>query len=129
MSPGDRRIDNTGMASKLALAIRHVDFEDCGTLAEVLHARGFALRYVDVYRHDLTAVDSYEWGGCVLAFQCHPEARGADIESWLVGHAVEIAATPAADVSQLRADRARLGPALARCARTAFGRWLSSHGL
>jgi GMP synthase (glutamine-hydrolysing) len=237
------------MAARLALALRHVEFEDCGTLAPVLLERGFALRYVDVAREDLSAVDSvapdlliglggpvsvyqaseypwiagelrllerrvraakpvlgiclgsqmlarvlgarvfaapvkelgwkpleltregessavgtlgardtsmlhwhgdtfdlpagarllastaqvrhqiYEWGGHVLAFQCHPEARAADIESWLIGHAAEIAATPGAEVGRLRADTARFGPALARCARAAFERWLTAVGL
>ncbi len=234
---------------RLALAIRHVEFEDCGTLAEALRERGFLIQYVDVGRADLRAIDPlapdlliglgapvavyeakqypwiaaelklferrlaaskptlgfclgaqmlahalgarvfpgahkelgwkplaltaegersvvspldgkrtsmlhwhgdtfdlpagarllastaevphqiYDWGGCVLAFQCHPEARAADIESWLIGHASEIASTPGADVEQLRRDTARLGPTLAVCARAVFDGWLGSVGL
>ncbi len=237
------------MPKKLALAIRHVEFEDCGTLAEVLSDRGFLIRYVDVARTDLRAIDSvapdlliglgapvgvydarlypwiaeelrlferrlsaakpilgfclgaqmlahalgarvypgpvkelgwrplrltpegersvvspldgkrtsmlhwhgdtfdlpsgatllastaevshqiYEWGGCVLAFQCHPEARAADIESWLIGHACEIASTAGADLQQLRRDTAAFGPTLAECARSTFERWLAAEGL
>jgi GMP synthase (glutamine-hydrolysing) len=237
------------MASKLALAIRHVEFEDCGTLAEVLRDRGFTIRYVDVGRADLHAIDPiapellvglgapvgvydtqlypwiteelriferrlaaakptlgfclgaqmlaralgarvypgpvkelgwkplrltpegersavasldgkltsmlhwhgdtfdlppgarllastaevshqiYDWGGCVLAFQCHPEVRAADIESWLIGHACEIASTTGVDVEQLRRDTAKHGPALARHARLTFESWLASVGL
>ncbi len=237
------------MSGKLALAIRHVEFEDCGTLTEVLSDRGFLIRYVDVARADLRTIDPiapdlliglgapvgvydtklypwiteelrllerrlaaakpilgfclgaqmlahalgarvypgpvkelgwkplrltaegersvvnsldekrtsmlhwhgdtfdlpsgatllastrevshqiYEWGGSVLAFQCHPEARAADIESWLIGHACEIASTAGADVEQLRRDTAAFGPTLARCARSTFERWLASVGL
>lgn len=237
------------MASRLALAIRHVEFEDCGTLAEVLRDRGFAIRYVDVGRDDLRTVDPvapelliglgapvgvydtqlypwiseelrlferrlaaakptlgfclgaqmlaralgarvypgpakelgwkplrltsdgersviapldgkltsmlhwhgdtfdlppgarllastaevahqiYDWGGCVLAFQCHPEIRAAGIESWLIGHACEIASTSGVDVEQLRRDTAKHGPALARHARLTFESWLASVGL
>ncbi len=237
------------MPEKLALAIRHVDFEDCGTLADVLRQRGFLLRYVDVSRADLGAIDSvtpdlliglgapvgvydtrlypwiadelrlferrlaaakpilgfclgaqmlahalgarvypgpvkelgwkplrltpqgeqsvvaplagsatsmlhwhgdtfdlpsgarllastaevphqvYDWGGCVLAFQCHPEIRAADIESWLIGHACEIASTAGVDAAQLRRDTARLAPALAGRARMTFESWLASVGL
>lgn len=233
---------------KLALAIRHVEFEDCGTLGEALQRRGFVLRYLDVGRIDLRSVDPvapaliiglggpvsvydeqyypwiteelklferrlaarrptlgfclgaqmlarvlgarvypgikelgwkplqltaageqsviaplagsstsmlhwhgdtfdlpagatllastaevahqiYEWGGCALAFQCHPEIRAPDIESWLIGHACEIVATPGADVRQLRRDSALLGPVLAQRARSVFERWLTSVGL
>ncbi len=237
------------MASKLAVAIRHVDFEDCGTLAEVLRDRDFTIRYVNVGRADLRAVDPiapelliglgapvgvydtqlypwiadelriferrlaaakptlgfclgaqmlahalgarvypgpvkelgwkplrltpegelsavaslggkltsmlhwhgdtfdlppgarllastaevphqiYDWGECVLAFQCHPEVRAADIESWLIGHACEIASTSGVGVEQLRRDTAKHGPALARHARLTFESWLTSVGL
>lgn len=237
------------MSEKLALAIRHVHFEDCGTLSEVLRDRGFRLRYVDVSRADLRAIDPvapdlliglggpigvydsklypwitdelglferrlaaakptlgfclgaqmlaralgarvyparvkelgwkplqltpageqsavaplaggatsmlhwhgdtfdlpsgatllastadiphqiYDWGGCVLAFQCHPEIRAADIESWLIGHACEIASTARVDAALLRRDTARLAPSLAAHARSTFESWLASVGL
>ena len=236
-------------AKKLALALRHVHFEDCGTLAEVLTDRFFDIRYVDVGREDLNNLDTlrpdlviglggpvsvydaqhypwitaelncferrlgagkptlgiclgaqilaqvlgarvfpgpvkelgwkplrltpqgrrsvvsrldseftsmlhwhgdtfdlppratllastdevphqvYEWGGCALAFQCHPDFRSGDIESWLIGHACEIASTPGASVERLRQDSAALGPDLAGCARAMFDSWLSTVGL
>ncbi len=236
-------------ARKLALAIRHVHFEDCGTLAEAVAARGFEIRYVNPAHDDLRALDAgspdllvglggpvsvydarrypwiddelhlferrlaaerpvlgiclgaqmlahvlgarvfpgavkelgwkplrltaegrrsavsalapestsmlhwhgdtfdlperatllastdevphqiYEWGRSVLAFQCHPEARAGDIESWLIGHACEIAATAGASVEGLRSETARLGPALSGCARRMFDDWLSAVGL
>lgn len=45
------------MSQRLALAIRHVVFEDCGTLEKVLIKRGFAIRYVDPAREDLESID------------------------------------------------------------------------
>jgi GMP synthase (glutamine-hydrolysing) len=235
--------------NKLALAIRHVHFENCGTLEEVLRERGFAVRYVEAGRESLRELDLpaaqlvvslggpvsvyddsrypwirdelnclersiaqrkptlgiclgaqmlahvlgarvypgpckelgwkpllltehgkrssiaplapdatsllhwhgdtfdlpaqgtllastpevpqqiFEWGGHVIGFQCHPEVRAADIESWLIGHAFEIGATADVDVNELRRDTARLGPTLERQARRAFSDWLLAVGL
>lgn len=42
---------------KLALAVRHVHFEDCGSLTEVLLERNFAIRYLEAGRHPLADVD------------------------------------------------------------------------
>lgn len=64
-----------------------------------------------------------------LALQFHAEAGAAGIEPWLVGHAVEIAATAGVDVPGLRADTARHGPALARAARAMFQGWLDQVGV
>jgi GMP synthase (glutamine-hydrolysing) len=41
---------------KQALALRHVDFEDLGTLAGVLEQRGYHIRYADPAREDLAAL-------------------------------------------------------------------------
>ena len=237
------------VATRLALAIRHVHFEDCGTLTDVLTTRGFSIRYVDVGRDDMRGLDAtdadlviglgapvsvydephypwishelhlferrllagkptlgicfgaqmlarvlgarvfpspvkelgwkvlrlteegqrsvvnplaaehtsmlhwhgdtfdlparatllastdavphqiYEWGGCVLALQCHAEFRSDDIESWLIGHACEVDSTPGVSVQRLRHDTAALGPALAGCARLVFDHWLTAVGL
>jgi GMP synthase (glutamine-hydrolysing) len=51
---------------RLAWAIRHVHFEDCGTLTDALLERNFAIRYIDVGHHvlqDLDVADSgkYPW--------------------------------------------------------------------
>jgi len=233
---------------RLALAIRHVHFEDCGTLGAVLRTRGFEIRYIEPWHEDLDRLDSatpdlviglggpvsvyeedrypwiagelrllerrlrarrpilgiclgaqmlarvmgakvfpgpkelgwaplqltpagresviaplgaqntsmlhwhgdtydlpsgaqllastaqvahqvYSWERFVLAFQCHPEVRHEDIESWLVGHACEIAATSGVSVERLRADTRRLGPTLAEHAKRVFTDWLASVGL
>ncbi|GGD39445.1 glutamine amidotransferase-related protein [Pseudoxanthomonas indica] len=41
---------------KQALALRHVDFEDLGTLAGVLEQRGYHIRHADPARDDLSAL-------------------------------------------------------------------------
>jgi GMP synthase (glutamine-hydrolysing) len=234
--------------ARIALAIRHIHFEDCGTLAGILQERGFEIRYVEAVRDRLRDVDVttpelvvglggpvsvyeahrypwitdelrlyerrlatrrpvlglclgaqmlahvlgarvfpgpkelgwsplqltregetsvaaplgadatsmlhwhgdtfdlpskatllasteqvahqvFSWERFVLAFQCHPEIRHEDIESWLIGHACEIAATGSASVEQLRKDTQYYGPTLAACARLAFTGWLESVGL
>jgi GMP synthase (glutamine-hydrolysing) len=71
----------------------------------------------------------FGWGDHVIGFQCHPEFRASDIESWLIGHAFEIAGTDGGDVERLRRDTARFAPALVRQARGAFGDWLTAAGL
>jgi len=43
---------------KTAVAIRHVHFEDLGTFAPVLEARGYAIRYVDAATEDLADFDA-----------------------------------------------------------------------
>lgn len=42
----------------LAIAIRHVHFEDCGSLVEALLERNVGIRYIDVGRHELTEIDA-----------------------------------------------------------------------
>lgn len=71
---------------------------------------------------------AFTWGDAVLGLQCHPEIRAARFEPWLIGHASELAAHRA-DVEALRADTARLGPALELAASRTFGAWLDDVGL
>ncbi len=42
---------------KSVLAIRHIHFEDLGTLAPLLHERGYEVSYVDAAMDDLAALD------------------------------------------------------------------------
>ncbi len=66
---------------------------------------------------------AFELGRHVIGFQFHPEATGRNLEHWLVGHAVELAAAEV-DVPRLRAEAERLGPGLAEKADAVATRWL-----
>jgi GMP synthase (glutamine-hydrolysing) len=68
---------------------------------------------------------AFAWGKNALAFQFHPEAMGARLEQWLIGHACEIAAAKLS-VRQLRADSQRYAPRLMTQARKCFDEWLAS---
>ena len=71
----------------------------------------------------------FSWGRATLAFQCHPEVRGYDLEKWFVGHAVEIQTASGTSVSKLREDTQRYAAGLERCGRLFFEKWLSELGL
>lgn len=42
---------------KTAIAIRHLHFEDLGTLQPLLEARGYAIHYIDAVQDELTGLD------------------------------------------------------------------------
>ncbi|MFV0455403.1 MAG: glutamine amidotransferase [Pseudomonas sp.] len=42
---------------KTALALRHLHFEDLGTLEPLLHARGYRVQYIEAPLHDLATLD------------------------------------------------------------------------
>jgi GMP synthase (glutamine-hydrolysing) len=63
-------------------------------------------------------------GRHVLALQFHPEVVGAAVESWLIGHAGELARTPGASVARIRADTRQYAGALEDRSRRLFHRWL-----
>jgi GMP synthase-like glutamine amidotransferase len=45
------------MSNKTALAIRHVAFEDLGSMADTLHRTGYRIEYLEACEEDLTSID------------------------------------------------------------------------
>ena len=65
--------------------------------------------------------------GChVLACQFHPEISGHGFERWLVGHAVELAATEDASPAALRRDTERFAPQAAIRGEACLSEWLGA---
>ncbi len=73
------------------------------------------------------ANQAFEWGGCALALQFHPEIEPARLERWLIGHALELSRA-GVDLAAFRQHTAAHGPSLARQARIAFDAWLDGQG-
>jgi GMP synthase (glutamine-hydrolysing) len=71
---------------------------------------------------------AFSVGRCGLALQYHPEVSAVGLESWFIGHAAEISATPGVSVAQLRADTARYAALLAENGPRFFARWLEEVG-
>lgn len=71
------------------------------------------------------ANQAFAWGPNGLGLQFHLETDGAALESWFVGHAVEIGAA-GLSVEALRADSARLAPACNAAGRACMSAWLDS---
>lgn len=78
---------------------------------------------------DITRNQIYSYGGFLIAFQCHPELKRANIESWLIGHASEIATSKVTTVNAIRSDTERFGGALQAAGRKCFEEWLAGVGL
>ncbi len=78
---------------------------------------------------DVTKNQVYSYGDFLLAFQCHPELVRANIESWLIGHASEIATSKVATVEAIRRDTEKYGDALETAGRKCFEEWLTKLGL
>jgi GMP synthase (glutamine-hydrolysing) len=70
---------------------------------------------------------AFAWGTNAVGFQFHPEACGARLEQWFIGHACEIA-TAKLSVAELRADTSRYAASLEVQARRSFTEWFSSIG-
>ena len=118
------QLTDTGLASCLA---------PLGDGTRVLHWHGDTFDLPSGVTH-LAATETcrnqaFSYGQNVLALQFHLEAHGPDLERWLIGHTVEIGATPGIDVPSLRADTGRHSPALAERGRRCFEIWLSDIGL
>lgn len=71
---------------------------------------------------------AFALGTNVLGLQFHVETLAAEIEHWLIGHTVEIAAAPGVEVADLRRDTARWGPGLEKAGRRCFELWLDAVG-
>ncbi|MCB2102004.1 MAG: glutamine amidotransferase [Rhodobacterales bacterium] len=84
---------------------------------------------VHLARTALVEHQAYAVGTAALGLQFHPEVPAAAIESWLVGHANEIAATTGVDPVTLRADTARHAAACAARGRRFLNAWLDGAGL
>lgn len=65
----------------------------------------------------------FSFGDSCLAFQCHPEVDITKIESWLIGHAFELAENNI-DVFDLRYESMEFGPALKRQGVQCIDEWL-----
>lgn len=78
---------------------------------------------------DACATQAFAVGPTCLALQFHAEAGTSGLESWFVGHTLEIETTPGIDVPGLRAATARHGPAMVRAGRALFAAWLDGAGL
>jgi len=74
---------------------------------------------------ELCRNQAFSIGRHVIGFQFHPEATGRNIEHWLVGHAVELAAA-GIDVTELRRQADALAPGLESKAYQVMASWLSS---
>lgn len=74
---------------------------------------------------DVTPNQAFARGPNVLALQFHAEADARRIESWLIGHAGELACEGLSPET-LRQDSARLGPQAAQAGRGMLRDWLRS---
>ena len=77
----------------------------------------------------ICAQQAYSVGRKVLGLQFHIEVTATGLESWLVGHTAEIAATPNLTVTGLRSDTQTHGNRLESVAREVLGAWLDGAGL
>jgi GMP synthase (glutamine-hydrolysing) len=122
---GPIALTEAGRASPL----RHLDPAE----TDVLHWHGDTFDLpegaVRLASTELYENQAFSWGETALALQFHPEVTADALERWLIGHTVEIAATPGVTVAKLRADARRWDAAVRRQAARCFGEWLDGLGL
>lgn len=82
------------------------------------------LASTELFQNQAFSIENY-----ALALQFHLEATLENLESWFIGHTLEISITDGIDVQRLRADTAAAAPDLETGARLAFGLWLDDAGL
>jgi GMP synthase (glutamine-hydrolysing) len=68
---------------------------------------------------------AFRLGDWALALQFHVEADPLAIETWLIGHSVELS-NAGIDPRAIRADALRYGPAVAEAARRLLADWLEA---
>jgi len=73
---------------------------------------------------DICPNQAFSLGRQALACQFHTEINGRDLERWLVGHAVEIAAVPGISLSALRRDTERFAQNSAERGAACLSEWL-----
>lgn len=78
---------------------------------------------------ELCENQAFSWGSSTLALQFHVEVTETELESWFIGHTVEIASTPNVSVSQLRADTQRHGVGSEERGLCCLADWFSEVGL
>lgn len=71
-----------------------------------------------------TPNQAFAVGRHALALQFHLEVTAGGLERWLVGHAVEIGATPRVTVPRLRADAAKFAAETAPQGRAVLDTWI-----
>jgi len=76
-----------------------------------------------------TPNQAFRIGDYCLGLQFHLEVLGADIERWLIGHALEIAKTDGVSVEQIRRDTKTHAEALLPSGRRVIEDWLLGLGL
>ncbi|PLP97843.1 glutamine amidotransferase [Cupriavidus pauculus] len=75
-----------------------------------------------------TPNQAYAIGRHVLALQFHPEVKAGDIETWLIGHTVELAKA-GVDPRTIRRRTAEIGATVASAGELMFARWMEEAGL
>ena len=68
---------------------------------------------------------AFRIGDWALGLQFHVEADPQELESWLIGHTVELGKA-GIDPRTLRADAERFGPAIAAAGRRVLRAWLGA---
>ena len=120
--------------SPLTLGREGEDFpgliEYLDTAGAVLHWHGDTYELPSGARHLASSAlyqnQAFAWGAHGLAVQFHPEFDARRLEQWLIGHCMEIAATPGVTVHSLRADTARHAEQSQAAGDRFFAAWIAA---
>ena len=75
-----------------------------------------------------TPHQAYAIGSHVLALQFHPEVKPGDIETWLIGHTVELGRA-GIDPRTIRRRTGEIGAVVANAGERMFTRWMEEAGV